>query len=686
MSPHRALLLDADDDFLALLKRSLEPCGLSVLQIRDPEEVPLEPFLAEPPDLIFISVDLPDKKGFSVFTRVRSLAKRVPIALATSSLSAIEMSLHAKLRLHADLYLNKRALDPALLLATLRPLLPGVAGLAAEASRHVPMRSLPDGTGSIPVWLSDGPDEGEVQAVLAGFPDGPAAGGGVVDASDWEVGRRIAELEAEREQLRRELAQARRDASSSPFSAEVASQREENSRYTADLSRLQFEVGHRDRELAELRLDLGNQAEELGRALHERREVLVGLMQLEAQLEEARCGLRRLGKERLAVEEARAAERERSQKELAEQRERDAETLFQAQLELEQLRSTLREREENAECSRRVHADEVAELRGAKERAIANLEKRWATRLELAEREHAAALQAACEQHADALRTLESSHRAALVHSEHGAEAEQSRAIGGFESQAQAGLEKVRRARAVELEALRSQQAEEMQKLEAGHCEALGRMEREHREAIRQALAAQEAAAAETLKEMQRTHADQLASVHQHYARERQSREADHAAMLNHNQVELEAAINQAVRGSRSDLQRQLEQAQRDHDETIASLQRHHVDERRRFEQEQQAARKAWRGAEARVTELRRVDKAQRADVEALGAALASAQRQAVEQASALAAQERELADRAASIASLEALVEDLQRIGLCCEGSGAVPAESAPGRGGAKA
>src|SRR5262245_21939688 len=473
MSPHRALLLDADDDFLALLKRSLEPCGVSVLQIRDPEEVPLEPFLAEPLALIFISVELPEKKGFSVFTRVRGLAKRVPIAMATSTLSAVEMSLHAKLRLHADLYLNKRALEPALLLATLRPLLPDVAGLAAEASRYVPMRSLPDGTGSIPVWLCDGPDEGEVQAVLAGFPDGVAGEGlgGVGDPSDWAVDQRVLELEAEREQLRRELAEARRDASSSPFSAEVASQREEINRYAADLSRLQFEVGHRDRELAELRLDLAKQAEELGRALQERRETLVGLMQLEEQLEEARSELRRLGQERLSVQQARVAERQRSQKELAEQRERDAESLFQAQLELEQLRSTLRQLEECAQRSRRAHADEVVELRGARDRAIAKLEKRWATRLEYAEREHAAALQATCEQHAEALCTLESSHRAALARSEQAAEAEQGRALAELESQAAARLEELSRAHAEQLEALRSQQAEQMQQLEAGQRE-----------------------------------------------------------------------------------------------------------------------------------------------------------------------------------------------------------------------
>src|SRR5215831_1828917 len=239
MSAHRALLLDPDEDFLALVRQALGPCGFSILQILD-LEAPLEPFLVDPPDLVFIAVELPDKEGFSVFTRVRSLARRVPIAMVTSSLSAVEMSLHAKLRLHADLYMNKRVLDPALLLRTLRPLLPHVAQLSGEESRHVPMRSLPDGTGNIPEWLSAGPDEEEVQAVLTGFFD-EAVGEASGDLRDPSraANRRIAELEAERDSLRAELELARRDASSSPFSAEVVSLRDEVSRATAELSRLQ---------------------------------------------------------------------------------------------------------------------------------------------------------------------------------------------------------------------------------------------------------------------------------------------------------------------------------------------------------------------------------------------------------------------------------------------------------------
>jgi CheY-like chemotaxis protein len=758
MSPHRALLLDADEDFLALLKQSLEPCGVSVVQIRVCEDTPLGELLAEPPDLILISVELPDKEGFGLFTRVRSLAKRVPIAMATSSLSATEMSLHAKLRLHADLYLNKRALDPELLLRTLQPLLPDVPGLAAQSSRHVPMRSLPDGTGSIPEWLSDPPEEGEMQALFAGFPDDALREGGGIpsDASDAETARRIARLEAERDQLRRELAEARRDASSSPFSVEAVSQREEIQRSAAELSRLQFEVGHRDRELAEARQELALQAEELEVALREKSDALVRLMQFEEQLEDAGSEIQRLEEQRRALEEAQASDRARAQQEFAEQRERDTEALFQTQLKLAELHSALRETKETAEGAQRIHEDELAELRAGKERAIAKLEKRWGERLELAQREHEAALQTAREKHADELRVLETSQREALARTERGLEAEKSRALEEQKAEAEARLEKVQRAHAEELEARAERGAQELEKLEAGHREALARLDRERKSAISHALTQQKAADDEKLGELERVHAKQLAGLRQHYAEEQQSLEAEksraleeqkveaearlekvervhakqlaglrqhcaeeqqsleaeqscaleeqkveaearlekvervhakqlaglrqryaeeqqsleaeHAARMSRKEAEFEAALSQAVGDSQAEFPRQLEEARREQEETIASLQRYHVEERHTLEQEREAAHKAQRAAETRLAELQRVGEGRRGDLEAL---------------------ERELADRDESIASLKALVEDLQRgmalgpAGNPSERSGTNPAE--PERGGTK-
>src|SRR5262249_35382977 len=291
-------------------------------------------------------------------------------------------------RLHADLYVNKRVLDPALLLRTLRPLLPHVAELAGEESRYVPMRSLPDGTGSIPEWLSDGPEEGEVQAVLAGSFDeaGREASGDPRDPSGSATRRRIAELEAERNSLHAELDQARRDARSSPFSVEVVSLREEVNRCTAELSRLQFEVGHRDRELKESRRKLAEHVDELGAVLRENNDDLVKLMQCEDQLEQAKHGIRRLEKQQLALKEASDAERARARHELAVQHEGDAEALLEAQLEVQRLRSTLRKVDENAASAEQAHADELTNLRVGHEQAFAAFENRWAARLEQTER------------------------------------------------------------------------------------------------------------------------------------------------------------------------------------------------------------------------------------------------------------------------------------------------------------
>jgi hypothetical protein len=75
------------------------------------------------PGLIFIAVDRPAKEGFALFSEIRREVKKTPIVLVTATLPAEELNLHAKLKVHADAYLDKRTLTAKELLSCLDGLL-----------------------------------------------------------------------------------------------------------------------------------------------------------------------------------------------------------------------------------------------------------------------------------------------------------------------------------------------------------------------------------------------------------------------------------------------------------------------------------------------------------------------------------------------------------------------------------
>ncbi len=104
----RVLLIDADPAFTATLHEQLGRYRVDVTAESDPDKA-IAMASADPPALIIISVEEPEKAGFRVFQKSRKgpLAK-VPVMLVTSSMSADSFSKHRGLKVHADDYLDKR--------------------------------------------------------------------------------------------------------------------------------------------------------------------------------------------------------------------------------------------------------------------------------------------------------------------------------------------------------------------------------------------------------------------------------------------------------------------------------------------------------------------------------------------------------------------------------------------------
>ena len=109
MAARIALLLDEDSEFADLLALVVSDYGLDVRQASSWNEVAAD-LRRLMPAVILIAVDLPEKIGFEVFSEIKAMGVAAPIVLTTSTLRDSELSMHEKLRIHADGYLDKREL------------------------------------------------------------------------------------------------------------------------------------------------------------------------------------------------------------------------------------------------------------------------------------------------------------------------------------------------------------------------------------------------------------------------------------------------------------------------------------------------------------------------------------------------------------------------------------------------
>src|SRR5688500_11591475 len=107
----RILLIDADSEFRDALTQHLGRYRVLVITEPNPERA-FALAASEPPELVIIAVDEPDKAGFKTFQKARkTVAARLPIVLVTKSMSADSFAKHRSLKVHADEYIDKRGLS-----------------------------------------------------------------------------------------------------------------------------------------------------------------------------------------------------------------------------------------------------------------------------------------------------------------------------------------------------------------------------------------------------------------------------------------------------------------------------------------------------------------------------------------------------------------------------------------------
>jgi CheY-like chemotaxis protein/chromosome segregation ATPase len=106
----RVLLIDTDPAFRDTLTQLLNRYRVVVMSEPDPDRA-LSIANADAPSLIVIGVEEPEKAGFRAFQKCKkgALAK-VPIVLVTRSVAPDAFAKHRGLKLHADEYIDKRAM------------------------------------------------------------------------------------------------------------------------------------------------------------------------------------------------------------------------------------------------------------------------------------------------------------------------------------------------------------------------------------------------------------------------------------------------------------------------------------------------------------------------------------------------------------------------------------------------
>jgi len=123
MASRRVLVFDDDSAFLTLLKSSLGEYGFEI-QAADPRSDDIHRVKELKPEAIFIAADDPDKLGYALCTKFKkTLGKKIPIILATSTISPRNFALHGKMKMRADAYLDKRSLSRGELLHNLDELI-----------------------------------------------------------------------------------------------------------------------------------------------------------------------------------------------------------------------------------------------------------------------------------------------------------------------------------------------------------------------------------------------------------------------------------------------------------------------------------------------------------------------------------------------------------------------------------
>ena len=269
----RVLINDVDADFYGRLMRQLGPYQIVVSREPDPERA-LARCNADPPDLVMIAVEDPEKHGFKTLTRFRKLVPDVPIVLVTSTVPPETFAQHRALKVRADEYIDKRSLTLVELIAKLEKLI----GLIATPAEELSDLASEPGDFSIE-FVTD------VHTVEGHEPLGADA------VKIGELQRRIVQLELECERARAATKRASRASQFVGLREASAAQEQELEQLKTTLQEREHELAEANARLAELAANLRGttlRATDLQRELDSKAKIAAS-----AETEQ-----RRLGRER----------------------------------------------------------------------------------------------------------------------------------------------------------------------------------------------------------------------------------------------------------------------------------------------------------------------------------------------------------------------------------------------------
>jgi chromosome segregation ATPase len=254
MARRQALVIEGDATFVSLLHETLAPYDIEVVALNDARQAFLR-LKADRPAVLFLSAELPDRKGFTHCTRARRSARGVPIVLATGSIPWNEMTMHEITRAHADGYLDKRGLEGAKVLRLLDRLVElGPPKGEAKAAA-------PDLVDDLERELTR-PARHATTPAPRPVPQGCAE----MAAGDEEIPNDLASLRSEVECLRREAQGARRSRSNPGETMLLRDELQEREREIAQFARKVFEVeralSQADERLTGLTLELDTERAE----------------------------------------------------------------------------------------------------------------------------------------------------------------------------------------------------------------------------------------------------------------------------------------------------------------------------------------------------------------------------------------------------------------------------------------
>jgi DNA-binding response OmpR family regulator len=496
VSDRIVLVIDEDAEFQERLTSLLSALGVRVETARGEDQI-LELLGRRIPEAVFIAVDLPEKEGYALFSKIKKARRRVPVALVTSTISRSDLKLHEKLKVHAEAYLDKRAvtedelreaIETRLSISPPEPSEEAAKEVVEVVEKEELAKTHPTEAAAEPLeaprsaiepWLAELLDP-ETNAILADLDEETSLSGASKRSTvEGEVSpERVAELEEELEGLRQELEHARRDARSSPFSSEFLALREEASAKDKRLRALQEALGRRDSQVAVVKAKLTDLARKL---LETRRENDLSREQvsdLKGELEAAQGKLQRLFDEVEEHERKREEEAKALRKEIADADTRHAEARRELESEIASLKASHGKARENREDEHASSLEALErKLRDQKSQLADELKSKYGEKLEELQSSHGRDLAALREEHQKETQSTHDSYRETAAR----AALEAQEALHQASENSASALEGANRQRLAELARAEEKQRADLTESDKRHRDELQALAQKHR-------------------------------------------------------------------------------------------------------------------------------------------------------------------------------------------------------------